>query len=115
MALGVDYNPWSDLRLNFQVVGRSLSHHDASMLVGKNEFAGSILANWKLNSTWETEVLWVKSFNRSEGWVSPGLAWKMTPSLRLRVGADFFYGPPTGVFGRYDHDDRVTSELRYSY
>ncbi|MDB5816009.1 MAG: hypothetical protein JWN23_3126 [Rhodocyclales bacterium] len=114
-ALGVDYNPWSDLRLNFQVVGRSLSHHDASMLVDKNEFAGSILANWKVNSTWETEVLWVKSFNRSEGWISPGLTWKMTPSLRLRVGADFFYGPPTGLFGRYDHDDRVTSELRLSY
>jgi hypothetical protein len=115
IAFGVDYNPISDLRLNFQVVDRSLQHHDSSMLLDKNEAAGSVLAAWTFNSAWETQLLYVSSFNRSEGWISPSVTWKIKPSLRLRMGADFYYGPSYGTFGRYDRNDRVIGELRWSY
>jgi len=31
------------------------------------------------------------------------------------VGADIFNGAPFGLFGRYDRQDRVYSEVRYSF
>jgi hypothetical protein len=31
------------------------------------------------------------------------------------VGADIFGGPLTGFFGRFDNNDRVYTELRYSF
>jgi len=31
------------------------------------------------------------------------------------MGVDVFGGPPTGLFGQYDQQDRVYSELRYDF
>lgn len=115
LILGVDYAPAADWRLNFQLIDRSLARHDASMLVDKNEQGGSAMATWSVTSAWEAQLLWATSFNRSEGWINPGLTWKVSPSVRLRVGADFFYGPNTGLYGQYDNQDRAYAELRYGF
>ncbi|MDB5799379.1 MAG: hypothetical protein JWL63_318 [Rhodocyclales bacterium] len=115
LILGLDYTPSADWRLNFQVLDRSLTNHDASMLVDKHEQGGSVLTTWNFSSAWEAQLLWATSFNRSEGWINPGLTWKMSPGWRLRMGADFFYGPSTGSYGQYDNQDRAYVEVRYGF
>ncbi|MFA9439663.1 DUF1302 family protein [Uliginosibacterium sp. sgz301328] len=114
-ALGMDTTPLDALRVNLQLFGRSLASHDASMLVDKNETGGSIMGTYALTGNLDAQLLWVTSFNRSEGWLAPVLIWRITPNTRLRFGADFFYGPQTGAIGRFDSKDRVYGELRYSY
>lgn len=115
LALGLDTQPTNDLRLNFQLFGKQLSKHDASMLVDRLETGGSVLATYGWSRNVETQLLWVSSFNRSEGWVNPILVWKLRPDTRLRFGADVYYGPRTAFFGRYDKQDRIWGELRQSF
>ncbi|MFT4174473.1 MAG: hypothetical protein QM639_18050 [Rhodocyclaceae bacterium] len=114
-ALGADVNPLNALRVNLQLFGRSLASHDASMLVDKHETGGSVMGTYAIASNLDAQMLWVTSFNRSEGWLAPVVIWRLTPNTRLRFGADFFYGPQTGAIGRYDSKDRVYGELRYTY
>jgi hypothetical protein len=45
----------------------------------------------------------------------PRLSWNLEKNWRWAVGADIFGGKPTGLFGRFDHNDRVYTELRYSF
>lgn len=114
-AFGADLTPWDDVKFNFQLFGRQLSRHDDSMLVDQLETGGSAMLTYTWSRSLETQVLWVTSFNRSEGWFNPVLVWKLRPETRLRLGADVFYGPATGAFGRYDKQDRVWGELRQSF
>lgn len=115
LALGLDLQPANDLRLNFQLFGKQLSRHDASMIVDRLETGGSVLATYTWTRSLETQLLWVSSFNRSEGWINPVLVWKVLPDTRLRFGADFYYGPDSAFFGRYDKQDRVWGEIRQSF
>ena len=75
----------------------------------------SLLLNHKLGDKLEAQVTWISSFNRTDWLLRPRLQWNFERNWRLAVGADVFRGPPVGLFGRYDHNDRVYSEVRYSF
>lgn len=115
LAMGLDFTPMTDARLNVQVFNRTLSRHDDSMGMSRSETGGSLYFTYAWTSAIETQLLWARSFNRDDGWLSPVVVWKATQNTRIRVGADFYYGPPNGMFGRYDDRDRAFAELRYSY
>lgn len=115
LALGLDTQPVRDLRVNYQLFGKRLSEHDASMLNDQLETGGSVMLSYSFNRNLESQVLWVTSFNRSEGWFNPVLVWKLRPDTRLRFGADVYYGPRTAFFGRYDKQDRIWGEVRQSF
>jgi len=57
----------------------------------------------------------VSSLNRGDWMVRPKLNWNFERNWRLVVGVDAFHGPVTGFFGRYSAQDRVYSELKYSF
>lgn len=115
LAMGLDFTPMTDARLNAQVFNRTLAKHDSSMVVSRSETGGSLYFTYALTPNLEGQLLWARSFNRDDGWVSPVVVWKFSQNTRLRVGADFYYGPTTGMFGRYDNQDRVFAEVRLSY
>jgi hypothetical protein len=74
-----------------------------------------VLLNGKLTPRVEAEVLWVASLNRTDWMLRPKLNWAFEKNWRLVMGADVFHGPVLGYFGRYSVQDRVYTELRYSY
>lgn len=115
VAMGLEFTPLTDMRLNVQAFNRSLARHDASMNFSRSETGLSAYLTYAMGSNVETQLLWARSLNRIDGWVSPVVVWKVSPNTRLRLGADFYYGPETGMFGRYDNQDRVFGEIRYSY
>lgn len=110
-----DFNLPADTRLNFQLFQRVFFNHDADIIPEKRENGFSALVNGKLTRNLEAQVLWITSLNRNDWLLRPSLTWAMEKNLRLRVGLDVFKGPPLGFFGRFDHNDRVYSELRYSF
>ena len=74
-----------------------------------------MLLNHKLSDKLEAQVTWISSLNRTDWLFRPRVTWNFERNWRLAVGADIFKGPPLGLFGRYDGQDRVYSEVRYSF
>jgi hypothetical protein len=114
-AIGLDFNLPADTRLNLQFFQRVFTEHDPDTLQRKYESGASVLLDGKLGNNLEARALLVHSLNRSDWMFRPKLTWMFEKNWRLAVGADIFGGPPTGLFGRYDNNDRVYTEVRYSF
>jgi hypothetical protein len=79
------------------------------------ENGASILLNGKLWRKLEGQALLIHSLNRSDWMFRPRLTWQFERNWRWALGADVFGGEPTGLFGRFENNDRVYTELRYSF
>jgi hypothetical protein len=115
-ALGLDFNLPRDTRLNVQFFQRIFLDHDPDTLQRKFESGASVLFDAiKLGTNLEGRLLLVHSLNRSDWLIRPKVTWTFEKNWRLAAGVDIFGGPPTGLFGRFDDNDRVYTELRYSF
>ncbi|MDR2837605.1 MAG: hypothetical protein LBV49_03410 [Azonexus sp.] len=114
-ALGLDFTPTAETRLNLQFFQRHFFDHPADLMFDRDENGFSLLFNSKLFSNWEAQALFISSINRTDWLFRPRLTWSFERNWRWIIGADIFHGPPLGMFGRYDSQDRVYSEIRYSF
>lgn len=114
-ALGLDFTPADDSRLNLQWFQRIYGNYAAAILQDKRESGASVFLSSKLAPRLEGQVLLIRSLNRNDSLFRPRLAWNLQRNWHLIAGADIFHGPPTGLFGRYDKQDRLYSELRYAF
>ena len=112
---GLDFSLPAETRLNMQLFQRVFFNHDPDIIPARHENGYSVLLNGKLTHNVEAQALWISSLNRSDWLFRPSLTWAMERNWRLRFGADIFKGPPQGLFGRFDKQDRVYTELRYSF
>ena len=113
-ALGLDF-PFADTRFNVQLFQRQYFSHDSDLIYDRQENGYSLLLNHKFTDRLEAQALWISSMNRTDWLFRPRVMWNFERNWRLAVGADVFKGPPLGLFGRYDGQDRVYSEIRYSF
>jgi hypothetical protein len=114
-VVGLDFDPDADTRLNAQLFQRVFFDHHPDIVPDRYENGFSLLANRKLSGNWEAEALLIHSLNRSDWLLRTKAMWKARPNLKLSVGLDVFGGPPTGLFGQYDRQDRVYLDLRYDF
>ena len=114
-AIGLDFSLPADTRLNVQFFQRIYTNHDPDILQRKHESGASILLEGKPADKVEARALLVHSLNRSDWMFRPKVSWMFERNWRLAVGADIFSGSQTGLFGRYDNNDRVYTEVRYSF
>ena len=114
-AVSLDIPFESETRLNLQAFQTATLNRDPDIIPKKFESGYSVLVNSKLTPKIEGEILWAASLDRNDWMLRPKLNWSFERNWRFVVGADVFYGPPTGYFGRYGDKDRVYTELRYSY
>jgi hypothetical protein len=114
-AVGLDFTLPADSRFNVQLFQRRYSNYNATQIPDKEENGYSLLFNTKFINNWEAQAIFISSLNRNDWLLRPRLAWNFERNWRLMFGADIFKGPPTGLFGRYDQQDRVYSEIRYTF
>jgi hypothetical protein len=114
-ALGLDFSLPAETRLNLQFFQRVFFAHDRDSFSDAVESGGSILLAGKLWRNLEAQTLLIHSLNRSDWMFRPRLTWNLERNWRWAVGADIFGGKTPGLFGRFDHNDRVYTELRYSF
>ena len=98
-----------------QFFQRVFFDHDPDIIPDKRENGFSVLLNGKPGPDLEAQALLIRSLNRSDWLFRPQLLWYFERNWRLALGADIFSGPVTGAFGRYDQNDRVYTEVRYSF
>jgi hypothetical protein len=114
-AVGLDFNPTTGTRVNTQLFQRYFFDHNPRIIPEKAESGVSLLVNHKLANNWEVEALLVHSLNRSDWMLRPKAIWSFQPNWKLSLGVDLFGGPPTGLFGQYDANDRAYVELRHDF
>jgi hypothetical protein len=114
-ALGLDFNLLQDIRLNVQFFQRVFLGYDRDIFADKFENGGSIFLQGNIWRDFEAQVLLIQSLNRSERMLRPRLTWNLARNWRMAVGADIFDGPSTGLFGRFANNDRVYTEVRFSF
>jgi len=114
-VVGLDFNPTLDTRLNTQLFQRIFTNHASNTLFEKYEDGMSILVNHKFAHNWEAEAMIIHSLNRNDWMLRPKVSWRFKPDWRLSAGVDLFHGPPTGLFGEYDSQDRVYTEVKCDF
>lgn len=114
-AAGLDFTLPADTRFNAQVFQRQFFSYDQNNVSDKRENGYSLLLNKKFFTDWEGQALFISSLNRSDWLFRPKVTWNFERNWRLLFGADIFKGHQLGMFGRYDQQDRVYSEVRYSF
>jgi len=115
-AIGFDFSLPRDARLNLQLFQRVFLDHDADTLQDKHQTVASILVDSiKLATNVEGRVLFAHSLNQSDWVFRTKITWAFEKNWRLAAGIDVFGGAATGLFGRFDNNDRVYTEVRYSF
>lgn len=114
-AAGLDFTLPADSRFNVQIFQRQFFSYDQNNISDKRENGYSLLLNKKFLTDWEGQALFISSLNRSDWLFRPRVTWNFQRNWRLLMGADIFNGPSFGMFGRYDQQDRIYSEVRYSF
>lgn len=115
-VIGLDYTFDSGARVNLQGFQRWHRDHVDSMLPDEVESGYSLYAatEW-LGGKLEPELLWIQGLNQGEWMARPKLNWNLARHWRAALGADFFGGKETTMFGQFDRSDRVYAEVRYSF
>jgi hypothetical protein len=114
-VVGLDFNPAPDTRVNTQLFQRHFFDHVADIVPDQRESGVSLLVNHRFSGSWSAEALLVHSLNRSDWMLRPKAIWRYRPDWRLTFGVDVFQGPPDGLFGQYDHQDRGYMEVRHDF
>jgi len=114
-VIGLDFTLPRDTRLNLQYFERVFIDHDPDLLQDEREGGVTLLLSGRLGAGLEPELLLIQSVNRSDRLVRTKLGWIPEKNWRLTFGVDVFSGPVTGLFGRFDDNDRAYVELRYDF
>ena len=114
-VVGLDFNPTSNTRVNTQLFQRYFFDHEADIIPDKAENGMSLLVSHKLSGNWNVEALLVRSLNRSDWMFRPRTTWGFQPNWKLTLGLDVLHGPPDGLFGQYDNQDRGYVEIRHDF
>ena len=114
--VGLEWSFPQETRFNVQLFQRWFPNHDAGIVPDKTESGVSLLLSTQaLHPRLEPELLLISSLNRADWLAQFKLTWKMDGNWRLATGVDIFEGPANGLFGTYDNNDRVYTEVRYSF
>lgn len=114
-VLGFDFYPADSTRVNTQLFQRVYLNHADNTLFDKYENGFSLLVNHKFRDNLEAEALLIRSLNRSDWLLRPKLTWRFEQNWKWSLGVDVFSGPPTGLFGQYNKEDRVYTQVRYDF
>lgn len=105
-----------DSRLNLQFFQRVFTDHNPDIAQRTVETGASLYASTKLFSEKvEPEFLLIQSLTQLDWMARFKINWYFAKDWRLVAGTAFMGGRKLGLFGRFDQQDRVFTELRYSF
>ena len=113
-GLGFDWFGFDDTFLSVQLFQNWVTA-DAARLVRDqlNTFVTLLAQRDYRNETLRAEVLAVHSIGGSDGYVKARIRYDLLDNIRLKGGADLFYGSRDGFIGQFDRNDRVVIGLEW--
>jgi len=114
-ALGLDYtqNNW---RISPQFFIRHLEKRAQIALEDKNAgFVSLMVSTDYLNEKLKPEVIALLNWSDGSSMIRPKVAYEFSDQITARLGVDLFTGNNTAFFGQFDQNDRVYSEVEYTF
>ncbi|MSQ69630.1 MAG: hypothetical protein EXR83_15875 [Gammaproteobacteria bacterium] len=113
---GIDWAGETGHNVNLQFFQTWLQNYDPAMQFKDLESGASILLTTSaLHPDITPEVLWIRSLDRNEWLLESKITWEFAADWRATLGTDIFAGPPTSLFGQFDHTNRVYTEFRHNF
>jgi len=113
-AFGVDYtkNNW---RISPQLFIRHLPGRDTTIAEDQTSgFVSLMISTDYMNEKLKPEVIGLYDWAGGSWMLRPKLAYEFSDQIMARLGADLF-GGSTGFFGQFDKNDRVYTEVEYTF
>ena len=114
-AVGLDYsaNNW---RYSSQIFIRHLQDWDNTVVEKQDSgFVSLIVSTDYMNDKLKPEVIVLVSWSDGSSMVRPKVSYEFSDALLGRVGVDLFSGDATDFFGQFDNNDRVYTEIEYTF
>lgn len=115
-VLGLDYSGIEDSFISVQFFQSILTHyrHDIARDKVDNQMTLLLERNF-MNDTLKASFLLIQSLNDGDGAAQFDLDYDYQDNIIFKIGADIFYGTPTGLFGQFSRTDRLTIAIEFSY
>ena len=115
-VLGLDYQGWRDWFVSGQVFQSFITKPTASLVRDKAETTITLLLRRDfMNEVLQAEVLAIQSLNLGDGVIQISIEYEWRSNIRLKVGADVFYGDLQGLFGQFDKQDRISLGIEFGF
>ena len=111
-VLGWDWYGWEDQVFSLQWFNSFIPSHAHEST--RDRVESTVTFFWKAeiqDAKWIPQILCLQSINRGDGLFSPRLTHVWNDDLLLSVGVDVFYGSGEGLFGQFNRNDRVTTQI----
>ncbi|MCP5162050.1 MAG: hypothetical protein H6999_11620 [Hahellaceae bacterium] len=107
-VIGLDWQGLSDTLISVQWFQSYLLKSDLSTQRHQTEHTLTGLARRNFqNDTWEAQVLVLHAITQHDGLVRPKVTHALLSQLDVWIAADLFYGRTKGLYGQFDHNDRI--------
>ncbi|PCI64771.1 MAG: hypothetical protein COB37_00305 [Kordiimonadales bacterium] len=115
-VVGLDYSGFTDWFLSAQVFQSRISNFQPGIVRAKTDTSLTFLIRRNfMNETLSAEALVIQSVADNDGLLQLAMSYQWSSNVRLKAGADFFYGSSYGLFGQFRDRDRVTLGIEVSF
>ncbi len=115
MALGLDHNA-NNWFISGQVFVRHVQNWDNTMIEKENSGFVTLSASTDyMNDKLKPEMIALVSWSDGSTMIRPKVSYEFSDAVVGRVGVDLFSGDATDFFGQFDSNDRVYTEIEYTF
>jgi len=114
-AVGVDYNA-NNWTISPQLFVRHISGWNTNILEDKSSgFVSLRIATDYMNEKLKPDVIGLYNWADQSWMLRPKVSYEFTDHIKATAGVDLFGGNAAAFFGQFDDNDRIYSELEYTF
>jgi len=114
-ALGLDHNA-NNWFISGQIFMRYIQNWDNTMVEKENSgFITLSVSTDYMNDKLKPEMIALISYADGSTMIRPKVSYEFSDSVLGRLGVDMFAGDNTDFFGQFNHNDRVYTEIEYTF
>jgi hypothetical protein len=115
-VLGLDYQGWRDWFVSAQAFQSIVTNAGSGLVRDTKESTATLLTRRDfLNEALQAELLLIHSLNRGDGVLQAAIKYDWRSNIRLKAGADIFYGTSIGLFGQFKEKDRISLGIEIGF
>ncbi|HID37199.1 MAG TPA: hypothetical protein EYP39_07490 [Ghiorsea sp.] len=114
-ALGLDYNA-NNWRISPQIFVRQIQNWDNTMVEKENSgFVTLMVSTDYMNDKLKPEIIALMNYSDGSFMLRPKVSYEFSDAVIGRIGSDMFAGDATDFFGQFDDNDRIYTEVEYTF
>jgi hypothetical protein len=115
-VLGFDWFGFKDTFVSFQLFQSILTSTPDKIVRDQidTNVTFSVKRSFR-NDTVHLENIWIHNLNHQDGLIRPKIKYDVRDNVSIWGGIDWFYGSEKGVFGQFDHRDRLVMGVEIGF